>query len=184
MEIPLTLDHQAILKALSQIQVVKKPDEDGTAMGYAIYKTVNMIAATKHYAAELAQKGNPSYDIKNSIIILVTDGLQDPSILDKNSRLRNIGLDEAAAYAKKNAVRLYLINIDPNTYSEELTPQRHQMERITKLTGGQLFIVGILGDITGIYSDIDRIEKSVLPQEGVSKKNSRNFIGAFLFILF
>ncbi len=167
---PLTLDHQAILEELSKVHVVKKFDEDGTAMGYAIFKTVNMIAATKHFAAELAQKGNPSYDIQNSIIILVTDGLQDPSILDKNSRLRNMGLEEAATYAKKNGVRLYLINIDPNTYSEELAPQRHQMERITQLTGGRLYIVNDPGDLTQIYADINRIEKSVLPQEGISKE--------------
>lgn len=167
---PLTLDHQAILQELAKLQVVKKRDEDGTAIGYAIFKTVNMIAATKHYAAELAQKGSPSYNIKSSIIILVTDGLQDPSILDKNSRLRNMGLDEAAAFAKENGVRLYLINIDPNTYSEELAPQRHQMERITQLTGGRLYIVNDPGDVAQIYADIDRLEKSVLPQEGVSKE--------------
>lgn len=167
---PLTLDHKAILKELSKVHVVQKSDEDGTAMGYAIFKTVNMVAATKHYAAELAEKGRPSYAIKNSIIILVTDGLQDPSILDKNSRLRNIGLDEAAAYAKDNGVRLYLINIDPNTYSDQLAPQRHQMERITQLTGGRLFIVNDPGDITQIYATIDNLEKSILPQEGVSKE--------------
>lgn len=171
---PLTLDHKAILKELSKVNVVQKPDEDGTAMGYAIFKTVNMIAATKHYAAELAHKGNPSYNIKNSIIILVTDGLQDPSILDKNSRLRNMGLEEAAAYAKANGVRLYLINIDPNTYSNELAPQRHQMEKITKMTGGRLYIVNDPGDITQIYADIDRLEKSVLPQEGISKEKQPN----------
>lgn len=167
---PLTLDHKAILKELADVHVVQKPEDDGTAMGYAIFKTVSMMAATKHYAEELSQKGNPSYNIKNSIIILVTDGLQDPSILDKNSRLRNMGLEEAASYAKENGVRLYIINIDPNTYSEELAPQRHQMEKITKSTGGRLYIVNDPGDIEQIYADIDRLEKSVLPQEGLSKE--------------
>ena len=171
---PLTLDHQAIIKELSQVHVVKKFDEDGTAMGYAIFKTVNTIAATKHYAEELARKGNPAYNIKSSIIILVTDGLQNPSILDKNSRLRNMGLDEAASYAKQNGVKLYLINIDPNTYSSALAPERHQMERITKLTGGRLFIVNDPGDLTQIYADIDALEKSTLPQEGISKEKQPN----------
>lgn len=167
---PLTLDHQMILKELAKIHVVKQKDDDGTAMGYAIYKTVSMIAATKHYAEELAGKGSPSYTIKSSVIILVTDGLQDPSILDKDSRLRNIGLEQAAEFAKANGVRLYLINIDPNTYSSDLSPQRNQMESITKLTGGRLFIVNDPGEITKIYSEIDNLEKSVLPQEGISKE--------------
>lgn len=168
---PLTLDHQEILKQLAHIQVIKNREDDGTAMGYAIFKTVNMIAATQHYAAELAQKGKPSYAIKNSIIILVTDGLQDPSLLDKESRLRNMGLEEAAQAAKDNGIRLYLINIDPHTFSEELTPQRNQMERITQLTGGRLFIVNDPGDISQIYADINQIEKSSLPQQGLSKKD-------------
>lgn len=167
---PLTLDHKAILNELSKIQVVKKTEEDGTAMGYAIFKTANMIAATKHYAAELAQKGNPSYDMKSAIIILVTDGLQDPSLLDKDSRLRNMRLEEAATYAKENGVRLYLINIDPTIYSEEFAPQRRQMEAITQLTGGRLYIVNDPGEISQIYADIDHLEKSVLPQEGISKE--------------
>jgi Ca-activated chloride channel homolog len=174
-QVPLTLDHKEILKELATVQVVKKNDQDGTAMGYAIFKTANMIAATKHYAAELAQKGKPAYDIKSSIIILVTDGLQDPSILDKDSKLRNMGLEEAAAYAKANGIRLYLINIDPNTYSEELAPQRHQMEKITQLTGGRLFIVNDPGDLSQIYATIDSLEKSVLPQEGLSKEKQPNF---------
>lgn len=171
---PLTLDHQELLKQLSHLQVIQKKEEDGTAIGYAIFKTTSMIVATKHFAKGLSQKGSPSYNIKNSIIILITDGLQDPSILDKESRLRNIGLEQAARFAKENGVRLYLINIDPRTYAEDLAPQRTQMEKITQLTGGRLYIVNDPGDLTQIYADIDRLQRSALPQIGLSKKDQPN----------
>lgn len=171
---PLTLDHQELLKQLSHLQVIQKKEEDGTAIGYAIFKTTSMIAATKHFAKELSQKGSPSYNIKNAIIILITDGLQDPSILDKESRLRNIGLEQAARFAKENGVRLYLINIDPRTYAEDLAPQRKQMEKITQLTGGRLYIVNDPGDLSQIYADIDRLQRSALPQIGLSKKDQPN----------
>ncbi|WP_044882772.1 VWA domain-containing protein [Neochlamydia sp. EPS4] len=159
---PLTLDHQQILKALAHIQVVKKQEDNGTAMGYAIYKTVSMIAATKYYANHLAQKNQPAYNIKNSIIILVTDGLQDPNILDKNSLWRNLGLKEAAVFAKEKGVRLYFINIDPRIYADQLSSQRRQMEEITQLTGGRLFILNDPGEMKTVYATIDRLEKSIL----------------------
>jgi Ca-activated chloride channel homolog len=178
---PLTLDHEAVLNDIAQVEVVKKKDRDGTAMGYAIYKTVNMIAATKHYGEELAQSGKPSYQIKSSIIIVVTDGLQDPSILDKSSVLRNMGLEEAAQSAKSQGIKLYIINIDPNTYSAALTPQRNQMESITKLTGGRLFIVNDPGDLSQIFTDINHLEKSTLPQDEVSKERNPNLFTRISF---
>lgn len=168
---PLTLDHKALLDQINKIQVVKNKDDDGTAMGYAIFKTVNMMAATKHYAEDLKKAGNPSYAIKSSVIIVVTDGLQDPSILDKNSVLRNISLEQAAQAAKANGIELYIINIDPNTYSAALTPQRNQMESITQLTGGKLYIVNDPGDVSQIFASINELKKSEIPQNLLSKEN-------------
>lgn len=77
-EAPLTLDHTAILDQLKKYKHVTDMNQDGTAIGYAIYKAASLIAATKHYAEDLIKKGEPAYTIKNSIIILLTDGMQDP----------------------------------------------------------------------------------------------------------
>jgi len=111
--VPLTLDQEALLKQLAQIQVVKNPEEDGTAMGYAIYKTANLLSATRYFANDLQQEGRPPYTIKSAVIIVVTDGFQDPSRLDQGNRLRTMELDDAAAYAKSQNIRLYVVNIDP-----------------------------------------------------------------------
>lgn len=160
---PLTLNHQYLINKLDKLQVVKNASEDGTSIGYALYKTVNLIAATRHYAQDLIGADQPAYDIKSSIIILVTDGLQQPHPADKGNHLRNMDLIEAAEYAKANGVRIYLVNVNPLTNSEELAPQREQMQQITRLTGGDLFIMNSSTNLKNIYEEIDQLEKSKIP---------------------
>lgn len=160
--VPLTLDHQAILEELAKLSIPTK-DQDGTAMGYAIFKTVNLIAATRYYAKDLIGNDLPAYDIKSSAIILVTDGLQAPNPLDLGNKLRTMGLEEAAKYAQENHVRLYIINIDPRLTSSELTPHRNLMQRITEFTGGKLYIMDSSVNLNDIYTEINSLEKSVIP---------------------
>lgn len=164
---PLTLDHAAVLEELTTFAPVKEMDNDGTSIGYAIFKTANMIAATKHYAEELKAKGEPAYTIKQTIIILITDGLQDPNPLDKGKRLRNMDVPEAAQYAKDQGIRLYIVNVEPKLATEEFAPYRHIMQRAAELTGGKFFMVDSTANLGAIYQDIDKLEKSVLPTESV-----------------
>src|SRR5262245_45360596 len=77
-ESPLTLDHQAILDKLKKLDIMRNKDQDGTSIGYAIYKAATIIAATRHYAETLQGEEKPAYEIKSNIIILVTDGIQEP----------------------------------------------------------------------------------------------------------
>lgn len=162
---PLTLDHTAILQQLSHFSQVPERDQDGTSIGYAIFKTANMIAATRHYAQELSKEGKPAYTIKNSVMILVTDGLQDPNPLDKGKRLRNMDVPEAAAYAKEQGIHLYIVNVEPKLSTEEFAPYRHIMQRAAAVTGGKFYMVDNRANLGEIYQEIDRLEKSVLPEE-------------------
>ncbi len=141
-------------------------------MGYAIFKTANLLTATRHFAQELKEKGQPAYDIKSATIVLVTDGLQDPSPLDKGNRLRTIELDDAAAYAKSQGIRLYLINIDPQISTSQFAPHRRQMQRITELTGGQLYLLNEPQELQQIYAAIDQLEKGSIQIEGTSKTST------------
>lgn len=167
---PLTLDHEAVLKSLDQFNPVQDRDQDGTSIGYAIFKTVNLIAATRHYAQELVEKGEQAYEIKTSVIILVTDGLQDPNPLDKGKRLRNMDVPEAAAYAKKADVRLYIVNVEPKLSTEEFAPYQHIMQRAAESTQGKFYMVDSTTNLEQIYRDIDQLEKSVIgTQEEIDK---------------
>ncbi|WP_068471371.1 vWA domain-containing protein [Candidatus Protochlamydia phocaeensis] len=162
--VPLTLDQESLIDHLNQLEVVQNPEEDGTAIGYAIFKTVSLIAATRHFAEELQGKEKAAYEIKHAIIIVVTDGFQDPNRLDYGNRLRTIELDEGAAYAKSQGVRLYVINIDPHfSSSPEFAPHRRQIKALTESTGGQFYAVNKSEDLEQIYNTIDRIEKEDIP---------------------
>lgn len=163
--VPLTLDQETLLKQLSQIQVIKNSDDDGTAIGYAIYKTANLLAATRHFANDLQQKGRPPYTIKSGVIIVVTDGFQDPSWLDQGNRLRTLELDDAAAYVKSQNIRLYVINIDPALATAKYTPQRRQLQKITASTGGKFYLVSDSQALQDIYNEIDHLEKETITQE-------------------
>lgn len=185
---PLTFDHNAILRQLGKLTVVQDRDQDGTSIGYALFKAENLIEATKHYARQLKEKGKPSYEIKSSVIILVTDGFQDPNPLDQGKRLRNLSLEEAAQYAKEKGIRLYIINVDPKLGADEYAPQRKQMERITELTGGKFYLVDYSTSLQRIYSEIDHLEKSALPQQeqhpgAVTKQYKRLQFYPFLVFL-
>jgi Ca-activated chloride channel family protein len=160
---PLTLDHQAILDQLSKLDIQRAKDQEGTSIGYAIYKTANLIAATRHYAEDLHAEGLPAYSIKSSIMILITDGVPEPNPLDKGKRLRNMGVPEAAAYAKQEGIRLYIINVDPGFIAPEFEPFRVQMKAATESTGGRFFIMSGGTNLSQIYQDIDKLEKSKLP---------------------
>lgn len=162
--VPLTLDHAAVLAALSNLDIMREKDQDGTSIGYAIFKAANMIAATRHYSQELVSKGEPGYTIKNTVMILITDGLQDPNPLDKGKRLRNMDVPEAAAYARQQGIRLYIVNVEPKLATEEFAPYRHIMQRAAEVTGGRFFMVDSSNNLQQIYQEIDQLEKSALPQ--------------------
>jgi len=160
---PLTFDKEMLYSQLNDLMVVKKEEDDGTAIGYAMYKTAHLIAATRHFGQELNKDEKAAYDMKGAIIIVVTDGLQYPSPLDKGNRLRTLSLEDAADYAKSQGIKVYIINVDPQFESnEELAPHRRLMERITQETGGQLFLVNEHQNLADIYKTIDKLEKTAL----------------------
>ena len=175
---PLTLDHQAILKELSTLNYVQNSEDDGTAIGYAIFKAANLIAATKHYAQDLAERGKLAYEIKNAILVVVTDGLQDPSAKDEGNRLRFMSLDEAAQFAKEQGVKVYLINVDPQFNSAQYEPHRKLYKRITELTGGRFYLLDATTSLDHVFDDINKLEKSKivdpLLNQGLSKEEQPN----------
>lgn len=156
---PLTFDHNLLLHMLSKIDVVEKEDVDGTALGYAIFKTANMIVTTRDFMK--GNQENPShYTITSAAIILVTDGFQYPNPLDQGNRWRNMDIEEAAQYAKDNNIKLYVVNIDPAIADHRFTPIREQMQHSAELTGGQYYILNDHNDLNQIYAAIDQLEKN------------------------
>jgi len=162
---PLTLDHNAILEAVDQLSYTTRPEQDGTAIGYAIYKTANLIAATKHYARQIKGEKRPAYEIKNTIMVLVTDGFQSPNPLDRGKRLRNIGLIDAAEYARANGIKIYVISVEPRLAEAEFDVYRGQLTQVAQITGGHFYLIQNPEELDDMYARIDLLEKSKLPPQ-------------------
>jgi Ca-activated chloride channel family protein len=166
---PLTLDHKAVIEEIDLLHPSIEQEDAGTAMGYAVFKTVNLIIATKHFANDLIKKGKPAYEIKNAIIVLVTDGVQNVNPEDASDAFRSMDISEAANYAKENNVRLYIINVDPTILTSKFKPERNLMNRVTDLTGGHFYIVDNSNSLSEIFSDINKIEKTEIQYINFSK---------------
>ena len=164
-QVPLTLDHDTLLMRLSELQTVKRREQDGTAIGYAIAKTANLIVATRHFAEDLKAEGAPSYDIESTVIILVTDGLQTTHPDDRGHPLRTISVTEAARYAMDNGIRLYIVNVEPALAHFRFNAQRSQLEEAAEMTGGKFYLLDQGHSLLSIYQEIDQLERSVLPDE-------------------
>lgn len=155
--VPFTQDHEEIIKAIEKIKPVSQ-DQDGTGIGYAIFKSTNLIASLKEQSE--FSKNKPPYKILGAAIVLVTDGLQDPNPLDKDNPYRSMDVEVAAAYAKEKKVKLYMVNIEPSLGQEQFLPNIRQMKRVAALTGGKFYLIQEPSDLNSIFQDIDQLEKS------------------------
>lgn len=161
---PLTLDHREIIENLRALKVNHDESQLGTAIGYAIFKTANLIKATQHFGQDIVQEGKPAYEIKNSVILLVTDGFQETNPEDYQNPLRSIDLVDATNFAKEYGITLYIVNIDPKINSEKYSDHRRFFELLTEMTGGKFYHVNTSRNLQDIYSEIDQLEKSELPE--------------------
>lgn len=172
---PLTLDHQELINRLRKFDIMRVQDQDGTSIGYAIYKTANLIIAARHFAEDLIAEGKPAYTIQSYVIILVTDGVQETNPLDKGKKWRTIPIEEAAKYAAENNIRLYVINVEPGFAEPKYALLRKELERDTARTGGKFFLTGDTKTLGEIYNEIADLEKSALPtsEQGILQDSSQ-----------
>jgi len=164
---PLTLDHATLQNKLDEMKVAKTEAEDGTVIGYSIFKTVNLIVGTRHFAAELKGREKSAYSIKNQIIVVLTDGLQSPNPLDRNNPFRFMGLKNAAQFAQENEVRIYFIGVVPDQEREAFMDQMHTFKEAVENTGGHFYLTPNEESLAAIYDSIDAIEKSDVVSKSV-----------------
>lgn len=158
---PLTLDKKTLIDTVNHLDIVKNREDDGTAMGYAIYKTAALLASTR----ELSTQFDSPYIIKGAALILVTDGFQDPSRLDRGNKWRTLELDDAAQFAKQEHIRLYIVGINPALSTETFAPQRKLLQKISEDTGGNTFLISDAYHLKDIYNHIDGLEKGKIRQD-------------------
>lgn len=156
---PLTLDHKMLEKRISNIGVVKDSNADGTSIGYAIYKASHLVASSRAF---IDKEKNPPYQIKSAFLVVITDGFQDPNLLDRGNRLRTMELEEAVLFAKEKNIKIYIVNIDPKINEEKFGPNRREMQRAAESSGGKLIVADDLTALPGALKSILNEEKSAI----------------------
>lgn len=172
---PLTADHESLKQKLEKMQVVTDPAQNGTAIGYALYKTVSLIASTKGEGSV--------YQIRDPVIIIVTDGLQDPNPQDFKNPYRTIGMEEAAHFAKENGVRVYMINLEPKLLEENFKPNLREMQRAMELAQGKIVFATTPDALGPSLREIEQLEKSTIASHRYSPQQQKISFAPFFIIV-
>lgn len=183
---PLTLRHDLLLSYISQLEVAKR-DEDGTYIGYALERVVLQIIDARSKAKE-----DNAYNIKSSIIVLITDGEQTVRPEDSGDRHKTLLPTETAKFAKANGIKIYSIVIKPQVIFDEngtaYNPKNifqnadfsiDEVKEAAEITGGKCFVAKDGNSLLEVYQEIDKLEKSQLPTKKeievrVEKENKIN----------
>jgi Ca-activated chloride channel family protein len=147
---PPTLDHEALLGLLDQVRIIELPPEDGTAIGDAIVRAIDMLEQ-----AEGASK----------VMILLTDGSYNAGEVEPL-----VAAQVAGAYG----IRIYTIGAgtqgtalmpvaaaDGGTeyLPSEVSIDEATLTQIAQLTEGKYFRATDAEALRSIYAEIDRLEK-------------------------
>jgi len=150
---PLTTDHAAVVNLLRQLKTGLI--EDGTAIGLGL---ANAVARLKDDNA------------KSKIIILLTDGVNNRG---------EIAPITAAEIAKTLGIRVYTIGVGKNGYAPypvqtdfgvqiqqvEVEIDEKLLQEISSLTGGQYFRATNGEKLSEIYTQIDKLEKTIFEKD-------------------
>jgi len=161
---PMTLAHGALAEFLKTVKLVKRRNEDGTAIGDAI-----ALAAARLKTVEQELKKQilhqQSFKIKSKVIILLTDG--------QNNAGRR-GVDEAVELARKWGIKIYTIGVGSGNRRAVQDPlwgqvfvnmrgggvDREMLTSIANQTGGVFGETNDANSLRKVYQRIDRMEKS------------------------
>ncbi len=160
---PLTTDHAIIKNLFSAVKTGMIAD--GTAIGMGLANAVNRIKDSK---------------AKSKVVIILTDGVNN---------LGSIAPLTAADVAKAYGIRVYSIGV--GTIGKALSPialypngqyefdyvdvkiDEDVMKKIAEITGGKYFRATDKKKLAGIYSEIDRLEKTVIEEKSFTNKEER-----------
>jgi len=140
---PLTIDYGVLNSLLSEVTVME-PKYDGTAIGVAIASGVNRLRNS---------------DSKSKVIILLSDGSNNAGSIDPIS---------AAKIAKEYGVKVYTIGAGTKQSITQIPGRgfvRNEIDEdtlmgIADVTNAKYFRAIDKASLSGIYSEIDKLEKS------------------------
>ena len=140
---PLTIDYSVLNNLLSEVTVME-PKYDGTAIGVAIANGVNRLRNS---------------DSESKVIILLSDGSNNVGSIDPIS---------AAKIANEYNIKVYTIGAGTNQSITQIPGRgfvRNEIDEdtlkgIAEVTNAKYFRATDKKSLSGIYSEIDNLEKS------------------------
>ncbi|MBN8544602.1 MAG: VWA domain-containing protein [Ignavibacteria bacterium] len=158
---PLTVDHNAVVSLLDEIQSGFL--EDGTAIGNALASGVNRLKDSES---------------KSKVIILLTDGVNNAGEIDPNS---------AAEIAGQFGVRVYTVGVGtmgeapydipgPFGMQRQMVPveiDEPLLQKIASGTGGKYFRATDNQKLESIYQEIDRLERTRIEVSSFKRKSEK-----------
>lgn len=165
---PLTTDHAVLVNLLREVQ--SGMIEDGTAIGMGLATAVNRIKDS---------------EAKSKVIILLTDGVNNRG---------EIAPGTAADIAKTYGVRVYTIGVGtqgmaPYPVQTPFGMQYRDMpveidedilKSIASTTGGKYFRATDNDKLIQVYTEIDKLEKSIIDVRQFSRKEEKFLIPAIV----
>ncbi|WP_417736263.1 vWA domain-containing protein [Rosistilla oblonga] len=148
---PLTLDHGNLVAMLDDLELVRREDEDGTAIGDGLALAVERLRRS---------------EAKSRIVILLTDGVNNAGAIVPK---------EAAEVAAANNIKVYSIGAGTNGLAPipmqdpfgrmrlvraEVEIDEETLTEIADVTGGQYFRAVDIDALGEIYEQIDRLERT------------------------
>ena len=152
---PLTLAHDALAEFSNQIELVSRAErhEDGTAIGDGLALAVARLQEVD----DRSGSDTAGYEIKNKIIILLTDGIHNSGHYSPR---------QAASLAKEWGVTIYTIGIgeveEPSFFSlgGRASVDSKTLTALAEETGGRFWLASDGDALQEIYQSIDDLEKS------------------------
>ena len=138
---PMTVDHAALLNLLHNVRtdlVMKGLIQDGTAIGMGLANSVSRLKDSK---------------AKSKVIILLTDG---------SNNVGSISPMTAASIAKKYGIRIYTIGLGKESEGDLGAIDYKTLQNIAVATNGEFYRAQSQAELSKIYQDIDKLEKTKL----------------------
>ena len=163
---PMTVDHAALLNLLHNVRtdlVVKGLIQDGTAIGMGLANSVSRLKDSK---------------AKSKVIILLTDG---------SNNVGSISPMTAASIAKKYGIRIYTIGLGKESEGDLGAIDYKTLQNIAVSTNGEFYRAQSQAELSKIYQDIDKLEKTQLRVKAYSHLHEAYmpfaWLALFLFCL-
>lgn len=155
--VPLTHSHDALLEALSRVELPTIERERSTAIGDALMLAIGRLKASEDAMRALSE--DESFALKSKAVILLTDG---------ENRAGQYSPQQAAGLAKEWGIKVYIVGIRGGTTSggrffgptQQVNDRR--MTQVAEHTGGQYWGVDRISDLEEVYARIDELERSTI----------------------